>query len=699
MIASFVISLRESFEAALVVGVLLAYLARTGNRQYSRGVWIGVTGAVLGSVVLAAIILATLGKMEGTLEEAFEGILMWVAAGLLTYMVFWMHRHSRQLSGELRTRMATAVGRASYSAVGLLAFVAVFREGAEASLYLSTIMAAEPGPGPVAGAAMGFGLAIALGAVVYKGGQLMNLRTFFTITSAFLVVFAAGLVASATRAFQTAGFFPGTFALWDTSGLLPDASPIGVVLGTLLGYTSSPSLLQVILWLAYLALIGSLIIGANPRLESAMRLGRGYTDLLYRVLRWAAMPRATALFMGAVFVGLLAVALLGLSVGPFNNQGPLRWGPFQNPENDNNLFTFAMWIIWLPLISLGTVLLGRVWCGNLCPLRLLADAANALGNRIRRRALPLSPYLRLGWLLPITFILITFYVITWPVQSQATSGAYLFLGIIALAVPASVILRRGAWCRYLCPVGGWLARIARLSPLSLKPDTSVCATCRDKPCLTGTAVAGRCPSYLNPSQLESNRYCLACWDCVKNCPIQRSSLKLALHAPSTELFRPTSPDFWESVFVASLLGMYIAVGHRSLTMASWPWPALFVGSMFVTTALYLAMAWLLARLSHKSFREAVATFGYIFLPLEFGTAVITFGDDALEFLGITSPAASALLAVGFVWSVVLGVSILRRHIPDVRRGAAAGVVVGVALVALLFLWVSWYSSGTVIDLT
>jgi hypothetical protein len=114
---------------------------------------------------------------------------------------------------------------------------------------------------------------------------------------------------------------------------------------------------------------------------------------------------------------------------------------------------------------------------------------------------------------------------------------------------------------------------------------------------------------------------------------------------------------------------------------------------------YLGLCWLVAPMAGMTFRQAVTTLGYIFLPLEFSAAVIAFGDDALEFFNIITPAASLLLTIGFVWSVVLGVSILRHQSRGKHRAIAASVPVAATLILLLFLWLGWYASGVVIDLT
>jgi len=704
--SALVVTARETLEATLLLGLVLAVLRRGGGRGFGTAVWAGAALALAASVVLAAVLLLALGGLGGTAQEASESALMWAAAALLTYVLWWLRRHARELGGAIASGAERALARRSRLALAGIVFLAVFREGAETALYL-TAAVGDAGAGPVAtGAGLGFGAAAAAGWLAYAGGmRALDPRRFFAVTEIVLLAFAAGLVARATLELQAVGVFPGTITVWDTSGLLPDTGLVGGVLRGLVGYTAAPTLLQLVLWLGYLALVAALWSGGNGHAVAdgawrAAPIGSGYGDRLYRFLRLPRLTLVARAAMGVLLALLLAVALLRLDVGPFDNEGPLRVGPFAGGgENENNLFNFALWVLWLPLLTAATLLLGRVWCGNLCPLRLATDAARALADRLGFRGAGASRRLRLGWLLPSAFVLVTFLVKWLDVQRVAAAGAVFFLSMSALAVAVGFLFRTGTWCRYLCPVGGWLARVARLSPLALRADPNVCATCIDKPCLTGTARAGRCPVALNPPRLASTQHCLACWSCVVNCPAERSSLRLVWRAPGAELLRPHAPNTWESLFVASMLGMYMAVGHRSPGLVQVPWPLLFFGFVVLSTLVFVAACAVSAPLAGIPLRRALSTFGYIFLPLEFGTALIAFGDDALELFGAVQPAASVLLAAGFVWSVVVGVSILRTQSRGGIRAVLAGVPLGAILLSLLFVWLQWYASGPVLDPT
>lgn len=699
MSLSFVITLREALEASLLVGVVLSLLSRSENRRFVLWVWGGVALAAAVSVLFGVVLVLAFGGLPRNGRELAEAVIMWVTVGILTYVMLWMGRHGGEMAGGLRKDAGAALERGSRLALVSLVFLAVLREGAEGVLYLAASAGTTPWHQVAVGAGFGLVLAVGLGYAIYRGGtRVVDPRVLFKATTAVLLVFAAGLVGHATLALQSTGVLPGTISVWDTSHLVSENSALGAALGALFGYSARPSLLQVIFVLAYVALI--LVLYLRPSGTRFIPIGSDYGHAIYRVIRRPRLTRILPLTMGLMLVLLLAVATFGISIGPFNNHGMLQWGGLKSTEDENNLFEFALWILWLPLLSVVTLVFGRIWCGNFCPLRLITDGARTLADRLLgSRGSATAPTARRAWLLPLMFILVTFVVKGLPVQQVALYGAIFFFAITSVAVLVGLLFRRGTWCRYLCPVGGWLARIARLSPVALRPNPDACLTCTDKPCITGTEIAGSCPINLNPARLETNQNCLTCWSCVANCPPERSSLKLGWRAPGAELLSPVKPNLWESVFVASLLGMYAAVGQRSPALTNVPWPLLYFGMILAATACYAAACGLAAPLAGIPYRRALETFGYIFLPLEFGTALIAFGDDALEFFRVTQPAAAVLLTGGFVWSTVLAVSILRNQSRSPLRALAAAAPIALLLVAVLFVWVGWYASGPIIDLT
>ncbi len=716
MLAAFVVMVREGLEGALIVSILAAYLKKIGRPSLNKYLFLGSGLAVLLSVA-AALLLA---DMYSNVGPAFEGVATLLAVAVLTYMVFWMSGHAKDMRQLLQNKADTAVSSGKLFGLTFLAFISVFREGVETVLFLAGVRASTGWQAIFAGVGLGTALVLALSVIIFRQVYRFDLRKFFSYTSLILLVFGAGLVGQAVVALQAAGWLPGTVTAWNTNWLINEQGLLGSVLRALVGYSGEPSLLQIITYLGYLAMFGSLAwpslgLGGTAKSETAATAaapcqseqyadpfsscGRDYNFWLYRLLRSRWFPSLPMALMGVIFLALLATALFGIKIGPFTNTGSLQLGPFSTSEDQNSLFNLTLWIIWLPLVSVFTVLTGRLWCGNLCPLRLASDFSRNIADRLFGRPARTKPYMRVGWLLPLMFILITFVVKTYPVQKVARYGAILFLVIFVLASLVSFLFQRGTWCRYVCPIGGWLARLARLSIVGVRPNLSACSTCRSQECLKGTAQAERCPSFLNPSRLDSNRYCLECWNCVKNCPSQKSGMRVGLRLPGSELMQPHSPDIWESVFVFGLLGMYTAASRQGILLPQVPFLWVFTGLILLALLAYGALSWVVSKLGGMSFREALTNIGYIFLPFEFGAALLTFSDDSLSFFHIFTPAASFLLGLGFVWSSFLAVSILRNHTGNERKTLMALLPVAAALLILLFMWAGWYTSGNVIDLT
>jgi high-affinity iron transporter len=192
---SFVITLREGFEAALIVCLILAFLAKTGQlREHGRTIWIGVAGAVGLSVVVGAVLFAAVGELEGTAEAAYEGTAMLLAAGVLTWMVFWMRRQASTIGGHLRDQVSTAITAGGGIALATVAFVGVAREGLETALFLFATTNESGALVSFVGAIAGLVAAVALGFLFYRGAVRLDLGRFFTITSVLVIIFAAYLL-------------------------------------------------------------------------------------------------------------------------------------------------------------------------------------------------------------------------------------------------------------------------------------------------------------------------------------------------------------------------------------------------------------------------------------------------------------------------------------------------------------------------
>lgn len=257
MLSSLLITLREGLEATLIIGIMLAYLSRTEGGRGKGQVWLGTGLAVLASLVAGAVIYLTAGELSGRAEQAFEGTATIVAAAVLTWMIFWMRRQAVNIRASLHAEIRSALDRGAALGLVTLAFIAVVREGVETALFLFAASRTAGSPlAFVVGGLIGLLLAVLIGLAVYRGTSRLNLRTFFNITGLILIVFSAGLFAYGIHEFNEGGMLPPLVAqVWNTGRVLPDESGLGRFLAALFGYTSDPSLLQVIGYFGYLGVM------------------------------------------------------------------------------------------------------------------------------------------------------------------------------------------------------------------------------------------------------------------------------------------------------------------------------------------------------------------------------------------------------------------------------------------------------------
>ncbi len=250
-ISALLIALREGVEMTLIVGIVLAYLSQVGARGMHKWVWAGVAAAGAVSLGFLGLLGALHAEFEGATEQIFEGSALLLAAAFLTWMIFWMLQRARYMKAELQGGVRDVLGRRGAS-MGLLAlaFFTVLREGVETALLLF----AAPGEGKLLGTLVGFAGAVTIGVVIYVYGRRIDLGTFFRLTGALLIVFAAGLVMRGVHEFVEAGLLPGGPLVWDLGAVLPDTAGIGSVLRSLLGYSDKASLSEVVAYVAYFIL-------------------------------------------------------------------------------------------------------------------------------------------------------------------------------------------------------------------------------------------------------------------------------------------------------------------------------------------------------------------------------------------------------------------------------------------------------------
>ncbi len=284
MLALFLIGLREGLEAALVIGILVAYVTRLDRRDVLPRLWAGVGLAIGLAVVIGAVL--TFGAYGLTFEaqELIGGILSLVTVAMVTWMIFWMQKTARTLKATLETGVDRALASSGLWAVVVIGFISVAREGIETTLLLwSMVQSFGDAPGALLGAVLGLAAAVALGWLLAKGMLRINLRVFFTATGAFLVVVAAGVLAYGILDLQEAGVLPGPFTAaapidpvtgavavgiagfpfgwaFDVRDAVAPTGPLAAILQSTVGFMPRMSWLQVIAWSLYIGIVGTLFV-------------------------------------------------------------------------------------------------------------------------------------------------------------------------------------------------------------------------------------------------------------------------------------------------------------------------------------------------------------------------------------------------------------------------------------------------------
>ncbi|HEY6469022.1 MAG TPA: FTR1 family protein [Candidatus Dormibacteraeota bacterium] len=272
MVGSLLIFAREGLEGTLICSILLTYLASAGRRDLFRYVFAGAGLAVVLATAAGVVLwVVTRDAFIGSNAQAwFETGVFAVAVTVLTYMTFWMRRHSRNLGRELREKVSDAVSGGSGLALGVIAFVTVGREAVETVIFLLAIAYQSSPLQLVIGAVIGLAIALGVSYSMYRVGLRINLGRFFAIVGSLLMVVAAGLLADGVQNLQELGVLPGgSMTLFNVSGSLPDDTGVGDVLHSLIGYSAAPTALQAVIWAAFLAV--GLTLFLRPRRRAVPR--------------------------------------------------------------------------------------------------------------------------------------------------------------------------------------------------------------------------------------------------------------------------------------------------------------------------------------------------------------------------------------------------------------------------------------------
>jgi high-affinity iron transporter len=283
VLPTFVIGLREGMEAALIVGIVAAFLGQQGRRDALRQMWIGVALAVTICIAIGVVLQIISSDLPQRQQEGLETVVGAIAVAMVTYMVLWMRRHARDLRGDLERATGSALAEGSAKALVLMAFLAVLREGFETAVFLlATFHASGNATLSWLGAVLGITLAVALGYGIYKGGVHINLARFFRITGIALVIIAAGLVMTAVHTANEAGWISvGQAQAFDLSWLVRPGTPLSSFVTGVLGIQPYPTWIEVIAWLAYLVpMLAVLLVprrigiqraAPTPQKQSALR--------------------------------------------------------------------------------------------------------------------------------------------------------------------------------------------------------------------------------------------------------------------------------------------------------------------------------------------------------------------------------------------------------------------------------------------
>lgn len=257
MLGNYLIGLREGLEAALVVSILLVYVKRTNREALVRWVAYGVLAAIAGSALVAYGLESISAELEESVEPIFAGTVSVVAVIFVTWMIFWMKKSARTISGDLRAKLDNAAVTGGKVAVALMAFIAVIREGAETAVFF---WAAASATGDTStslfGLLLGLGTAVALGWAIYESTASINLPKFFKVTGVLLVFVAAGVLSYGIHEFQEIGVLPGEDdVVLNLGSVLSEGSLLSTLVAGIFNIHAKTTSLQAVAYLGYAAIV------------------------------------------------------------------------------------------------------------------------------------------------------------------------------------------------------------------------------------------------------------------------------------------------------------------------------------------------------------------------------------------------------------------------------------------------------------
>jgi len=291
--AALLIGLREGLEAALVVGILVAYIRRLGRADVLGRMWVGIGLAIALALGIGAVLTFGAYALTTEAQEIIGGSLSLVAVGMVTWMIFWMQKAGRTMKSTLQGGVDRALAHGSLWALVTVGFVSVAREGIETTLLLwSMVQSFGDAPQSLLGALLGLLIAVVVGWLLARGAVRLDLRRFFAWTGGFLVIVAAGVLAYAVMDLQEAGVLGGPFTAvaptdavtgavltglagfpfgwaFDVTSVIAPGGAWATILQATVGFMPHMTWLQVIAWALYMAVVGTFFVRGLTRSRAA----------------------------------------------------------------------------------------------------------------------------------------------------------------------------------------------------------------------------------------------------------------------------------------------------------------------------------------------------------------------------------------------------------------------------------------------
>ena len=281
MLPTFIIGLREGLEAALIVGIVAAFLAQQGRSDALRNVWIGVGAAIVLCLAIGIGLDALSRELPQKQQEQLETVIGLIAVGFVTFMILWMRKHARNLKGELEGHAADALAEGSAWALVFMAFLAVLREGFETAVFLlATFQNSTNKMAGGMGALLGVLTAAVMGWLIFRGGLKINMNRFFRVTGVVLVIIAAGLVMGALRTGHEGGWVTfGQGQPVDLTWLVRPGTPVESLVTGVLGIRQKPATIELIGYFLYLIPMLVVVLWvSSPRTRTATEPTADLTD-------------------------------------------------------------------------------------------------------------------------------------------------------------------------------------------------------------------------------------------------------------------------------------------------------------------------------------------------------------------------------------------------------------------------------------